>query len=240
VSRSGTTAERASQGVYVVPQLEKPALLLALLVDSNDSVLVFTRTKRRADKLMRVVERGGHAVERIHADRSQSQRRHALDGFKSGKYRVLIATDIASRGLDVEEIGHVVNFDVPHVPEDYVHRVGRTARAAASGKASTFAAPEEFPLLKEVERLLQAVLPRLQVPKESRAFRSELERADRARKDPGPRQVSSGARDPSRPLGRHARTHPKRRPGEGKAQHQGATDNTQARPPHEGPKGDPG
>ena len=213
VSRSGATAERAEQGVYAVAQLDKPALLLALLEDGADTVLVFTRTKRRADKLAKSVERVGHAVARIHADRSQAQRRHALDGFKSGKYRVLIATDIAARGIDVEQIGHVVNYDLPHVPEDYVHRVGRTARAAASGKASSFFSPEEAPLLRAIEKLIKAALPLRPLPTDSAAFIAERERAKVARMDPGAPQPTHGqpTRSKDQPLGRHARTHPKKK-----------------------------
>jgi len=210
VSRSGTTAERAEQALYLVSQLEKPALLLALLALGKESMLVFTRTKRRADKLARIVERAGHSVGRIHADRSQGQRRQALDGFKEGKYRVLVATDIASRGLDVEEIGHVVNFDLPHVPEDYVHRIGRTARMAASGLASSFAAPDEADLLRGIERLTRTAISRRPVPKDSPAFQAEQERSRKARMDSGPSQPGAGSGHRFQPPGRHARTHPKR------------------------------
>jgi ATP-dependent RNA helicase RhlE len=217
VSRSGTTAARAEQAVYLVPQLDKAALLLALLADGAESTLVFTRTKRRADKLARVVERAGHKVARIHADRSQSQRQQALEGFRAGRYRILVATDIAARGLDVEEIGHVVNFDLPHVAEDYVHRVGRTARAAASGRASSFAAPDEAELLRGIERLTRAPLPRRAVPTDSPAFRAELERSKFARAHPGPPQThqTHPGHGPPHPPGRHARTHPKHRPAPG-------------------------
>ena len=108
--------------------------------------------------------RNGIAAERIHGNRSQPQRTQALAGFKSGKYRVLVATDIAARGIDIEELGHVVNFDVPKVPEDYIHRVGRTARAEAVGDAFTFVAPEEEGDLKRIERALGKRLPRVMVP----------------------------------------------------------------------------
>jgi ATP-dependent RNA helicase RhlE len=120
-------------------------------------------------------------VARIHADRSQSQRRAALDGFKEGTYRVLVATDIAARGIDVAEIGHVINFDLPHVAEDYVHRIGRTARAAASGRASSFASPEERDLLNAIEALTRARIPRADVPRESETFKAEVQRAATAR-----------------------------------------------------------
>src|SRR5205807_360220 len=133
VARIGTTSERAAQQVFLVGEEEKVALLLALLEQDELSTLVFTRTKRRADRVAKALARGGHQVAVIHADRSQAQRRQALEGFRSGKHRVLVATDIAARGIDVAEIGHVINFDMPHVPEDYVHRIGRTARAGTRG-----------------------------------------------------------------------------------------------------------
>ena len=186
VARSGTTAERAEQRVFLAGQGEKLPLLLALLGDDDLSTLVFTRTKRRADKVAKSLERAGHKVARIHADRSQGQRRSALEGFREGTYRVLVATDIAARGIDVADIGHVVNFDLPHVPEDYVHRVGRTARMAASGRASSFASPEEADLLRGIERLTRKVLPRSDVPRDSEVFRNELARADAARANAGP------------------------------------------------------
>src|SRR2546425_12128048 len=131
VARIGTTSQRALQQVFLVGQEEKMALLLALLEQDQLSTLVFTRTKRRADRVARSLLRSGHKVAVIHADRSQGQRRAALEGFRSGEHRVLVATDIAARGIDVAEIGHVVNFDLPHIPEDYVHRIGRTARMEA-------------------------------------------------------------------------------------------------------------
>jgi ATP-dependent RNA helicase RhlE len=109
----------------------------------------------------------------------------ALEGFKDGTYRVLVATDIAARGIDVAEIGHVVNFDLPHVAEDYVHRVGRTARAEASGRASAFSSPEETSLLRDIERLTRKALPRAVVPREEEAFRAEAARAAEGRANQG-------------------------------------------------------
>jgi len=211
VSRSGTTASRADQAVYIVPQHDKPALLLGVLEKGKETTLVFTRTKRRADKVARIVERAGHSVARIHADRSQAQRRQALEGFKAGRYRVLIATDIAARGIDVEEIGHVINFDLPHVPEDYVHRVGRTARASAAGAASSFVSQEEMPLLRDIERLIRAALPRKPLPTDSVAFLTEVQRSKAAREDPGapPPGHRQSSRPPGQAPGRHARSHPK-------------------------------
>lgn len=185
LNRSGTTAERADQSVFLPQQHEKLPLLLALLEDDALSTLVFTRTKRRADKVAKALERAGHKVARIHADRSQAQRRMALDGFKDGQYRVLVATDIAARGIDVADVGHVVNFDMPHVAEDYVHRVGRTARMAATGRASSFASPEEADLLRGVEKLTRSSIRRANVPRDRPIFLSELARAASAQADPG-------------------------------------------------------
>ena len=212
VARSGTTASRATQCVFEVGQNDKTPLLLSLLAPGEESTLVFTRTKRRADKLTKSLARAGHAVERIHADRSQAQRKHALDGFKSGKYRVLVATDIAARGIDVADIGHVVNFDLPHVPEDYVHRVGRTARAAASGHASAFCAPEERDLLRDIEKLLRVKVPRSEVPVDDPVFIAAAASERTRQSDPGPRSHGHGVsqRPSGAQPGRHARSHPKK------------------------------
>jgi ATP-dependent RNA helicase RhlE len=218
ISRSGTTAERAEQRVYRVPQAEKASLLLALLAEDDLSTLVFTRTKHRTDRVAQMLERAGHRVSRLHSNRSQNQRQHALEGFKDGKFRVLVATDIAARGIDVAEIGHVVNFDLPHVPEDYVHRIGRTARAAASGKASSFCGPEETGLLREIERLLRRSVPQAEVPRSSPVFQSAASVAAARMTHPGPRQPGHGVsgRPAGQAPGRHARSHPRRdRPGSG-------------------------
>ena len=127
-------------------------------------VLVFTRTKHRANRLWEFLEKRGIVAARIHGNRSQAQRTDALEGFKQGRYKVLVATDIAARGIDVEALGHVVNFDVPVQPEDYIHRVGRTARAELTGEAFTFAAPEESPELRAIERAIGKALLRVTVP----------------------------------------------------------------------------
>jgi ATP-dependent RNA helicase RhlE len=211
VARSGTTAVRATQTAYRVGQTEKAALLETLLHESDESTLVFVRTRRRADKVARSLERAGHRTDRIHADRSQGQRQRALESFRAGHVRVLVATDIAARGIDVAEIGHVVNFDLPHVAEDYVHRIGRTARAEASGRASSFVAPDEAPLLLAIERLIRNRVPQAPVPREAPRFQAALKQAIDRQRDPGPRPASDGR--PARPAGlgpgRHARTHRK-------------------------------
>jgi ATP-dependent RNA helicase RhlE len=127
------------------------------------NVIVFTRTKHRANRLADFLAKEGIPNAKIHGNRSQAQRTEALEGFKSGRYRCLVATDIVARGIDVEQLEHVVNFDVPHVPEDYIHRVGRTARADATGDAFTFVSPEEEVDLKAIERAIGKRLPRVVV-----------------------------------------------------------------------------
>src|SRR5438874_4996980 len=212
IVKSGATAERAEQQVFLVGQEEKTALLLALLEQDQLSTLVFTRTKRRADRLAKALQRAGHEVAVIHADRSQGQRRAALEGFRSGEHRVLVATDIAARGIDVAEIGHVVNFDLPHVPEDYVHRIGRTARMEASGRASSFASPEEHDLLRGIEKFTRKTVERAAVPREHDAFQDELKR--RAEMPPPGRQLQRH----QRPHQASGRTHSPRHRAEAPAQ----------------------
>jgi ATP-dependent RNA helicase RhlE len=185
VTRSGTPAPRALQALYFVAPEEKQALLLTLLAQDEASTLIFTRSKERADKVLRAVQREGFQGAVLHADRTQAQRRQSLEGFRRGEYRCLVATDIAARGLDVEDVGHVINFDLPFSPEDYVHRIGRTARAGASGRASSFAIARESGLVREIERIMRASIPRVEVPREDPAFLAALERFKARQKDPG-------------------------------------------------------
>jgi len=163
--RRAAPAIGITQAVYPVAQELKAPLLVALLERGEmREALAFTRTKHRANRLQAYLVQHGIKAERIHGNRSQAQRTEALAGFKNGKYRVLVATDIAARGIDIEALGHVVNFDVPAVPEDYIHRVGRTARAEATGDAFTFVAPDEEPDLQRIERAVGKRLPRITVP----------------------------------------------------------------------------
>jgi ATP-dependent RNA helicase RhlE len=165
VERVSAPAVGITQAVYPVTGNLKTPLLAELLRRGDlQNVLVFTRTKHRANRLFEALSKRGVSVERIHGNRSQPQRTQALAGFKSGRYRVLVATDIAARGIDVEALPHVVNFDVPHVPDDYIHRVGRTARAERTGDAFTFVSPEEESDLRAIERALGRRLPRITVP----------------------------------------------------------------------------
>ncbi len=165
LERKAAPAVGITQAVYPVPQNLKAPLLLELLKRGDiKNVLVFTRTKHRANRLAENLARHGVGCERIHGNRSQAQRTEALAGFKNGRFRVLVATDIAARGIDVEALSHVVNFDVPNVPEDYIHRVGRTARAEMTGDAFTFVSPEETTDLAAIEREIGKRLPRITVP----------------------------------------------------------------------------
>ncbi|MGH7517325.1 MAG: DEAD/DEAH box helicase [Gemmatimonadales bacterium] len=165
VNRMAAPAVGITQAVYPVPQQLKAALFLALLQRGEiQEALVFTRTKHRADRLAAQLVKHGIKADRIHSNRSQPQRTAALAAFKNGKCRVLVATDIAARGIDVEALGHVVNFDVPAAPEDYIHRVGRTARAELTGDAFTLVAPEEEAELRGIERAIGKRLPRVTIP----------------------------------------------------------------------------
>jgi ATP-dependent RNA helicase RhlE len=164
LQRQSAPAKGITQAVYPVSQDLKSALLVELLKRGDmPQALVFTRTKHRANRLASQLVTNGIKAERIHGNRSQSQRTQALAGFKNGEYQVLVATDIAARGIDVEALGHVVNFDVPLAAEDYIHRVGRTARAEATGEAFTFVSPEEEGELKQIERAIGKQLPRVTV-----------------------------------------------------------------------------
>jgi ATP-dependent RNA helicase RhlE len=154
-----------TQAAYPVRQDLKSALLAALLERKIIAdAIVFTRTKHRANRLADYLERQGISTARIHGNRTQSQRTAALAGFKAGRHRVLVATDIVARGIDVEDLGHVVNFDVPEDPDAYIHRIGRTARAEATGDAFTLVAPDEESDLRAIERVLGRALPRVSLP----------------------------------------------------------------------------
>ncbi len=164
IERKAAPAQGITHVAYPVPHELKSKLLLELLKNAEmKSVLAFTRTKHRANRLADFLEKRGVSVTRIHGSRSQAQRTEALAGFKRGKFRVMVATDIAARGIDVEELGLVVNFDVPGLPEDYIHRVGRTARAEATGDAYTLVSPDEEHDLRGIERHLGKALPRQKI-----------------------------------------------------------------------------
>jgi ATP-dependent RNA helicase RhlE len=165
VGRRSQAASTVTHAVYPVPRDRKSALLAQLLREAAlDSVLVFTRTKHGADRVVRHLEREGIEATAMHADKTQPQRTKALQDFKSGKVRVLVATDIAQRGLDISDITHVVNYDVPQQAEDYVHRIGRTGRAEKEGDAFTFMSPDEIAMVRTIERVIGQPIPRISVP----------------------------------------------------------------------------
>ncbi len=161
-----TTPVGIRHAVYPVSQDQKTELLVRVLREQNaaSSVIIFTRTKFRADRVSHVLEREAIRASVFHSDRSQGQRLSALERFRSGRSQVLVATDIAARGIDVKDITHVINFDVPQSPEDYIHRIGRTARAEATGDAFSFVAPEEEKMIIEIEKAIRQRLPRVTLP----------------------------------------------------------------------------
>jgi ATP-dependent RNA helicase RhlE len=160
VTPVSSTAEKIDQSVYFVEKGNKRALLQHILKDQSISrTLVFTRTKHGADRVVKELDRAGIHAEAIHGNKSQNARQRALSNFKTGETRVLVATDIAARGIDVDEITHVINYELPNEPETYVHRIGRTARAGASGIALSFCEVEERPYLKDIQKLINQTIP---------------------------------------------------------------------------------
>src|SRR3954469_15123248 len=227
LERRAAPAVGITQAVYPVAAHLKPALLLALLnMGDVKEALVFTKTKHRADRLAKHLATHGVNVQRIHGNRSQAQRTDALAGFKEGRYRVLVATDIAARGIDVTALGHVINFDVPAVPEDYIHRVGRTARAELTGSAFTLVAPEDEGDLRAIERAINKRLPRVTIPDFDYTARAE-QRLEvphaqriaeiRARKSEERQRAKINAERRARQGGQqpHASGAPSARPGQG-------------------------
>jgi ATP-dependent RNA helicase RhlE len=216
--RRPVPAAGITQAVYPVSQPLKAALLLALLRRGDmKSALVFTRTKHRANRVADWLARQGVKAAKIHGNRSQNQRTQALDGFKAGRYQALVATDIAARGIDVEALGHVVNFDVPLVPDDYIHRVGRTGRAEATGEAFTFVAPEEEASLRAIERAIGKPLLRVMLPDFDYKQKPEALPPSQDNRPPLRRQAPPRRDDPRRSQGQGRREGPARgreqRPG---------------------------
>jgi ATP-dependent RNA helicase RhlE len=164
IARSGTTAEKVEHELFVVKKDQKIALLKKLLEEYKGSVLIFLRVKHGAKKICWALRDIGISSAEIHSNRSLNQRREALEGFKIGRYRVLVATDIASRGIDVKNIELVINFDLPENPEDYVHRIGRTGRAGMTGKAISFAMPDQGSKVRDIEKLTRIYLPASELP----------------------------------------------------------------------------
>src|SRR5574343_1953404 len=165
VARRNTTAETIAQKVHPVGRQKKKDLLAHLIKENNwHQVLVFTRMKHGANRLVEFLEKEGITAMAIHGNKSQSARTRALSEFKTGELQVLVATDIAARGIDIDQLPHVVNFELPNVPEDYVHRIGRTGRAGAEGEATSLVCVDEHKLLKDIERLIRRPLPCSQLP----------------------------------------------------------------------------
>ena len=187
-----TTAEKVEQGVFFVSKKSKPKLLTHLLqTEPIDSVLVFSRTKHGANKIVKQLGKAGISAEAIHGNKSQGARQRALGNFKSGDTPVLVATDIAARGIDVEELSYVINYDLPNIPETYVHRIGRTGRAGASGVAWSFCDAEEKAYLRDIQRTIDQKIPVI----------DEHPYPDDGTEDPAPAAGSSGGRPGNRPGG---------------------------------------
>jgi ATP-dependent RNA helicase RhlE len=184
--------ECVAQAFYPVPRHLKVELLDAILDRaSRGSVIVFARTKRGADRLARQLERRGHDIVVLHGDRSQSQRERALRDFRRGRSEILVATDIASRGIDVTHVTHVINFDVPLVPEDYIHRVGRTGRMNAAGDAFTLVSPEERKEAEAIERMMGHKVERLRL--DDFDYHKAAEPKSREPREPRGRESRSGS-----------------------------------------------
>ncbi|MDE8703015.1 DEAD/DEAH box helicase [Adlercreutzia equolifaciens] len=197
IAAKGETADTVEQYLVHVPHSLKPDLLAALLKErGHKRVIVFARTRHRADAACRKLKRAGYHAEAIHSDRSQNQRKRALDNFASGETDILVATDVLARGIDVDEVAYVVNYDVPTQAEDYVHRIGRTGRAGAEGFAVTFACPENKDELAAIEKLIKRPIPEIEVPgfdlEESAAKAAERATRANAKKDP---ELAQAARE---------------------------------------------
>ena len=207
VARRNAPAELVTHQVFEVANAKKAALL-AHLVRSRDmkQVLIFTRMKRDADRVARQLQKDGLPAVAIHSDRSQAERTQALDEFKQGKSAILVATDIAARGLDIDSLPFVINYELPHTPEDYVHRIGRTGRAGTPGEAISLVSPEEMEFLGRIEKLLKREIPRLATPtlegasREREASRERSPQRERgAESERGTRRPPREERDTNRP-----------------------------------------
>jgi len=236
VAPAASTVERVEQRVVFVNQGDKQALLtITLREPSVERALVFTRTKHGADRVVRHLGGAGIEAAAIHGNKSQAQRERALKAFRDGKTRVLVATDIAARGIDVEGVTHVINFEIPNVPEQYVHRIGRTARAGAAGLAISFVASDEKPFLRDIEKLTRMKAPVAQLPDDFKAESSKINALRPAPRKTGPsgragakrrhpRNGSGGAGRPGgvgRPGGAGPKRSGKNRQGQGQGRGRG-------------------
>ncbi len=216
VAPTGSIAEHLTQEIFIINKLDKTRLVEKLLQQYLGPTLIFTRTKFGAKKLARAVRDMGSSAVEIHSNRSLAQRKEAMSGFKSGKYRVLIATDIASRGIDVTGIELVLNFDLPTNTEDYVHRIGRTARAGVNGHAISLATPDQRQELRDIERLIKKTLPISPVPELPAKRVSQFEPQSEVGKKPfsykRPEYSSAGFPRSKRPYRQHGQSQRRRRP----------------------------
>ena len=232
VAKRNTAADTVSQVAYKVPVEAKRALLEHLVRSRNlTQVLCFMRTKHGTSRLARQLEKDGLIVDAIHGDKSQQTRMEALTAFKEGKLQVLVATDVAARGLDIDDLPVVVNFELPYVPEDYIHRIGRTGRAGASGEAISFVAPEEEKYLADIERLLKKTVAIVS----AEGFDPSSVRPERA---PRTTRSTSAERPPRAPRGEHAERPPRARSGEHRTPRPLGADAGEDRPPRP-PREDP-
>ncbi|WP_141125432.1 helicase-related protein, partial [Salmonella enterica] len=235
VARRNTASEQVTQHVHFVDKKRKRELLSQMIGQGNwQQVLVFTRTKHGANHLAEQLNKDGIRSAAIHGNKSQGARTRALADFKSGDIRVLVATDIAARGLDIEELPHVVNYELPNVPEDYVHRIGRTGRAAATGEALSLVCVDEHKLLRDIEKLLKKEIPRITTPgyepdpsiKAEPIQNGRQQRGGGGGRGRGQNQGGAGrSQQPRRQDSGAAKAKPKPRTGEGK------TAGDKARPP---------
>jgi ATP-dependent RNA helicase RhlE len=203
VTPQATTVERIAQRIVHVDRGSKPKMLSDLILQEKvDRVLVFTRTKHGADKVVRGLNKDGISAEAIHGNKSQNQRERVLKDFRNGRVRTLVATDIAARGIDVEGISHVINFDLPNIPESYVHRIGRTARAGADGIAISLCSHDELPFLRDIEKLIRMAIPATGTASQPRPGAArppqQQDRNGRGHGRPGQQQRNAKTRDGGR------------------------------------------
>lgn len=200
VAKPATPADGVTHTLHNTTPGAKTQLLLSLLKGGDESVLVFTRTKNRADLIGETLRQSGHRAAAIHGNLSLERRRAALEGFRRGRHRILVATDIAARGLDIDNIGHVINYDLPYTPEDYVHRIGRTARMMAVGRATSFATAADAQSVKAIESILGQSIPQGQAGNGKKKPR------------PGNGKPEAAKAAPGRPAGKRRR--PRKRTGQ--------------------------
>ncbi|MCW8843910.1 MAG: DEAD/DEAH box helicase, partial [Rhodobacteraceae bacterium] len=201
VAPPGKTADKVTQGIHFIAKAEKTALLIELLdAHRDEAAIVFARTKHGSDRLMKALVKAGYAAAAVHGNKSQGQRERAIKAFREGETMVLVATDVAARGLDIPQVRHVYNYDLPNVPENYVHRIGRTARAGMDGAAVAFCAPDEVDELKAIQKVLKMSIPVLSgrpwIGAEVKPGQKPGQKQGQKPKGKGPQRVWNGAGKP--------------------------------------------